>query len=50
MDSYAANPQFKLFLPEVDSDAFMSSCTINLMQHGNKEAEIAIGKAKGIHM
>jgi hypothetical protein len=42
-ESYGTNPQFKLFLPEVDTDAFMASCTINLMQYGTKESEIAIG-------
>eukprot|EP00092_Neocalanus_flemingeri_P033740 GFUD01036680.1.p1 GENE.GFUD01036680.1~~GFUD01036680.1.p1 ORF type:complete len:674 (-),score=191.30 GFUD01036680.1:1011-3032(-) len=42
-DSYGANPQFKLFLPEVDTDAFMASCVISLMQHGAREGDIAIG-------
>ena len=42
-DSYGTNPQFKLFLPEVDKDAYMASCLINLMQFGSKEKDIAIG-------
>jgi len=42
-ESYGANPQFKLFLPEVDHDAFMASCVISLMQFGTKEGDIAIG-------
>ena len=43
-ESYGANPQFKLFLPEVDKDAFMASCVISLMQYGSKERDIAIGE------
>ena len=46
-ESYGANPQFKLFLPEVDTDAFMASCVISLMQFGTKEGDIAIGKIGG---
>jgi len=42
-DSYGTNPQFKLFLPEVDKDAFMASCLISLMQFGSKEEDMAIG-------
>ena len=43
-ESYGTNPQFKLFLPEVDKDAFMASCVIHLMQFGCKERDIAIGQ------
>ena len=43
MDAFAANPQFKLLLPEVDRDKFMSSCNISLMQDGGKEEKFAIG-------
>ena len=43
-DSYGTNPQFKLFLPEVDKDASMASCLISLMQFGSKEEDMAIGQ------
>ena len=43
-ESYGANPQFKLFLPEVDTDEYLASCVISVMQQGVVEGGIAIGK------
>ena len=42
-DAFAANPQFKLCLLEVDKDKFLASCNICLMQEGTNERDIAIG-------